>query len=426
MEIEQFVHAAIFATFVGFSLVIAYDYSLRKKPTNLSIPPQCKQKFDCSGEWLSKILGVPISKFSIQEFSGGYMANTFRIQLSPSTDPIQPTSLVVKYCSSYSFSNDFTSRMRQVYFPLDIMCTKEVNFYSNLRPLLESCGVYSPKPYFRSIEDYGTRLWLFLVLFNSRSKTRMLLLLEDLKAYKHYPMGTLLEEDKAMVAIKAMVQMHGSFWNSTDKIIQDKTYISPGIYDIMDCFRTRKYITKPKLKPQKADTFCAVWEGHISSLKDPKVKETLKTLGPQFDNFILKKKELFQHKTFVHGDYHPGNMFFKTNGETENLILIDWSFYGVASPSVEFAYFLDHVKFDPLLDQKLMETYHKQLIAFIGSSPDVYPFEHFKMECHIMYFSITVTLFKLFCSKTPEEMKKEASFLPLMSNRLERFVHIFG
>lgn len=55
----------------------------------------------------------------------------------------------------------------------------------------------------------------------------MLLLLEDLKDYKHYQYGTYIDEEDAIEVVKAMARMHAAHWNNDTEVSDDISNINP-------------------------------------------------------------------------------------------------------------------------------------------------------------------------------------------------------
>ena len=88
-----------------------------------------------------------------------------------------------------------------------------MKFYSQLQEAFSASGVSTPKCYYSEFEDAGLRDHLIMLLTDARSSTKMLLLLEDLSAWKNYSLGSSMDYDEAESAVKAMAKIHATFWN---------------------------------------------------------------------------------------------------------------------------------------------------------------------------------------------------------------------
>jgi len=116
---------------------------------------------------------------------------------------------------------------------------------------------------------------------------------------------------------------------------------------------------------------------------------------------------------FLHGDFHSGNLLFKTEPSPEDseskdikeVVLIDWQCFGYGHPSTEFSYFLSTaVDFEADRDLKLMKIYYEELTKTV--KPEEYPWEVFQREVEIRTLQLGIAGFNMKFKNSPEDLKK--------------------
>jgi len=171
--------------------------------------------------------------------------------------------------------------------------------------------------------------------------------------------------------------------------------------------------------PNKEKTIQRInkWEKQEPIFTDPKLRDSLITFADHyptlsekyFNNKISSSGNLFRHSTFLHGDYHAGNMFFDTKpNENMTVYVCDWQAFGIGHPSTEMAYLLGMVEPDPALDLRLMRVYYDELTKKI--SPEEYPWKVFERECEIRTMGLAVSTFNMF-RDTPEKTQNRSKFI---------------
>eukprot|EP01127_Copromyxa_protea_P022277 TRINITY_DN791_c1_g1_i2.p1 TRINITY_DN791_c1_g1~~TRINITY_DN791_c1_g1_i2.p1 ORF type:complete len:136 (-),score=23.98 TRINITY_DN791_c1_g1_i2:681-1088(-) len=93
------------------------------------------------------------------------------------------------------------------------MCRKEVRFYKELQPILQEAGVFTPQCHYAFLEDDGDCSVIASVVADSRTDTKMVLLIEDLGGYKCTSLGQYLPHKDAVVAVKMIARLHAMYWN---------------------------------------------------------------------------------------------------------------------------------------------------------------------------------------------------------------------
>jgi hypothetical protein len=166
------------------------------------------------------------------------------------------------------------------------------------------------------------------------------------------------------------------------------------------------------------------WKNDCAFLNEPQIRNALMTFSEHKDillkyctNDKLTSGPLFQCRTFLHGDFHSGNILFKTvpsqeDAESKDIkeaFLVDWQCFGYGHPSTEFSYFLANAELEADGDLKIMKRYYEELTITVKH--EEYPWEVFQREVEIRNLQIVMVSFNMFFSKTPEELKKMMEYL---------------
>jgi len=290
---------------------------------------------------------------------------------------------------------------------------KEAFFYNNLCTPFNNHGIQSPRPLYVALEGKDIPI---LDLIGVQSTLRGVICLEDLGKCDGFKVGTALPEKYASFITSKLAQFHALNW------------YKPILPNFPEEYKPDAYITFFKLNPNflnkniNKDQMIKqldIWKDHCAFLNEPVIRDALLSFSEHKD--MLTKYEtndnpssgpLFQHRTFLHGDFHSGNVLFKTEPSQEDpeikdikeAIIIDWQCYGYGHPSTEFSYFLANVDFDPEADLKLMKIYYEELTKTVR--PEDYPWEIFQREVEIRNVQLTIAGFNMVYKNSPEDFQR--------------------
>jgi len=123
----------------------------------------------------------------------------------------------------------------------------------------------------------------------------------------------------------------------------------------------------------------------------------------------------------THGDFHPGQLMFKTDGSGE-LVLLDWEYSGIhGNPSLDIVtYIWGSMSLDDLalVENEMIETYYLALIDG-GVRQMEYPYEKLYSDYRTFGFGQFV-LRNLLLSKAPDV------YFTGMLDRFTAFVNMHG
>lgn len=379
----------------------------------IPICEEAKDQFNCNTDWLSRIFGFPVTSFNIKPVGGGLSTQTYRVNITSEQEGA-PTSMFAKYIviEDAPFLARVLKHMTGLY--IESLSRKEVYFYSTLQTVYRDHGILTPRSYYAALENTGRPEILNLLGF--KSPLCGIILLEDLGKCQNYPLGSTIPQKYAMALSAKLAQFHSLNWHQPIHPefpfeVTPQAYIyffnlSPSIFD--------KHLSKDKVIE-----IINTWGPVAKFLTEPKIKDALISFSEQgskllkyYTNDILPSNELFQHQTFLHGDFHSGNIFFLTEPSNEDpeiqdvkdIALIDFQCYGYGHPSTEFSYFMANcVEFDPETDLLMMKIYYEELTKKI--SPKEYPWEVFQREVEIRFLQFMMNTFNMY-KISPEMMNK--------------------
>ena len=131
---------------------------------------------------------------------------------------------------------------------------------------------------------------------------------------------------------------------------------------------------------------------HAADLQDEGVRQLLRDLRSNFDNWFQRGCNMPRDQTLLHGDFHVGNIFFRKDGATvpdDVTVAIDWAYLGPGHVSWELNYFLtlscegSHEE-----DMEVLAAYHAELIA---RNPSIdYTLQALQADCKLTLFMQTV------------------------------------
>jgi len=429
------------------------DWTLQETPSSTILPPATSNHFDFTPARLSDYLRAKVTEVTESKpLTGGQTGLSLdKVSYVETIDgKEEKKSLVAKYLSARHVVLPGPQRIIFEVAGLgpEVLSNKEFSFYTQYQSALASVGVLSPALYFAGLDDYGCRASLFSILFNARSDTQMLLLMEDLSRMKNVQYGQPLEDEELIATVKCMARMHARFWEKP--VVEEPAPLYSFFYPTKPKLY-RRYFNFLTRNPEKFYAkLVNKWKGHgdemIDSILfgdfDSKANyENVLTAWKKYQPLMLdaKKREeanLFQHRTMVHGDFHPGNIFFDYGPEGSKkepqVYLIDWQLYGSSAPSLEFIYFLSSVKSDPDRDSLLLKAYHNELTSDFGKGvlvrEEEYPYQTFQKEVEIgvvsvasmwMTFGLLDTPWRR-AKMTPQEKEQEELFVPALLSTYER------
>jgi len=395
--------------------VDAVDTTISQTQSNpIPICSEAKEKFNCSDDWLSRILGYPIESFNIKPVGGGFTTQSYRINFTTSQENIEQTSVFVKYMIMES-DRPFLIRLFAYLtkMNLDLLSRKEVFFYNHLHDSFNNHGIQTPRPLYVALEG---KVSMIGDILGFPSDLRGVICMQDLGNCVSYPIGSSIPEKYASYLSVKLAQLHSLNWYQP--IHPDfPSEFTPDAY--LHFFRlNQSFLNK---NPNKEETLQRIntWKDDCPFLNEPQIRDALITFSKHKDillkyntNDKLSSGPLFQCRTFLHGDFHSGNILFKTEPSQEDpesndikeAFLIDWQCYGYGHSSTEFSYFLANVDFDADGDLKLLKNYYEELTKTV--KPEEYPWEVFQREVEIRTLQFIMTSFDMMFSRTPEEFQK--------------------
>jgi hypothetical protein len=410
---------SFFKNFFNFTVDAAVDTTKSN-----AIPIEANDKFNCNADWLSRILGHPIESFNIKPLSGGFTTQSYRINYTSSEENIGESSVFVKYMIPEK-DMPFFSRLLNVLSNIVIepLSRKEAFFYNHICTSFNKLGIRTPRPLYVALEDNGDLPKLFTIM-GFQNDFRGVILMEDLGKCESFPLGAQLPEKYSRCLSAKLAQLHSLNWYQPIHPDFPSEY-KPDAYVHFFNFN-QNFLTKNLNKDGMTDCL-KLWKDDCDFLNEPKIRNGLITFSEHKD-ILLKyntndkpsSAQLFQHKTFIHGDFHCANVLFITEPSQEDpetkdikdLILIDWQCYAYGHPSTEFSYFLNNVEYDPEGDLKLMKIYYEELTKTVPS--EEYPWEVFQREVEIRSLQLGITSFNMLFKYSPEDLEK---FKPMLEKK---------
>jgi len=395
--------------FFNFTVDTAVDTT-----KSIPIPIEAKEKFNCNAGWLSQILGHPIESFSIKSVGGGFTTQSYRINYTSSSS--EEKSVFIKYMIPEK-DMPFISRLISVLSNIIIepLSRKEAFFYNHICTSFNKHGIRTPRPLYVALEDNGD-LPKLLNIMGFQNDFRGVIMMEDLGKCESFPMGSSIPEKYSCYLSTKLAQLHSLNWYKPIHPDFPSEY-KPDAYIHFFNFN-QNFLTKNLNQADMTESL-TWWKDDCKFLNEPKIRNALITFSAHND-ILLKyntndkpsSEKLFQNKTFLHGDFHIGNVFFMTEPSQEDpetkdikeLVIIDWQCYAYGHPSTEFSYFLNNVEYDPEGDLKLMKIYYEELTKTVPS--EEYPWEVFQREVEIRTLQLVITSFNLFFKYSPTELEK--------------------
>jgi len=267
-----------------------------------------------TNEWLTEVLGTPVSDFKIAFFSEGTGVMSWVMRLNIETPDGEPNSLIAKFPSPSEVNRDGAN--------LYDMYEKEVKFYQRYA---RDLAVEAPHCYFSA--------------FDPETKG-FVVLLEDLVEWEigDQIKGCNLEEAKAV--IRALARFHASGWQAEG--FQDLP--SHGGQQQIDGMTATYPIGWPVVLEQFGE----------------EIPESIRLAAAQIPAHIADLlATMCQPPVCVtHADMRLDNIFFKDGDVT----IVDWQSICTSAPEQDLAYFLTQSVPEAVRGQEdLVAFYHTEL-----------------------------------------------------------------
>lgn len=313
---------------------------------------------EITNEWLSGLLGAPVTGFETTFLEGGVLADAFKLHniTYAVANGELPPSLVVKVPNAIPERKDMAVASGAY--------AKEANFFAQLArdvPL-------------RSPQTYG--------VFTDGSDTcqRFIIVMEDLTRHSRVfdqvddPPGV---DDACRVALAA-AEMHAAFWQSDVLTLPwiggGSTRYVFGLDALAKQARSSYAPFRELWQRMYGRDLCANWpDGQTDALYDL-------IAGPKSQGIIDRIYDVLtsRPKTLLHGDMRADNIF-RTVGTGPNdteLTFIDWQVLHAGPPGIEFtqAWFNS---LDPDVrahDREMLRKYHDRLLA-LNPAAEAYTYD---------------------------------------------------
>lgn len=340
------------------------------------------------------------------------------------------TNLIVKYYDIARMAPlDCSNRLIGILInsSYELAMYKEVFFYSILNKYVTK-GVKTPKVHFADMIDHGTRSPVTTLMFDARSSSSGVIVMEDMQDCTHLKTDEYFTQEQALVVVKALARFHAQTFDHTE--LFDSSF-STNIFTAvayrlffglpigsqwLNQFFFKEHDGRERIQPLPSKWRHEEYVGdYLQSLE---VQNFIERLPSCYKLEVLPhlknpgKTGLFDHRALVHGDCHKANMFLRPseNGGDPDLYLVDWQVYGVASPSTELSYFLNSsVKFQPELDRKLVRAYYDEFVKSLAESgshcPQDYTLGKFERELAARNVSLSTTTLSLLILDAPDHRR---------------------
>ena len=323
---------------------------MKPKPERLPIPfgPDA-----FTAEWLSKALRAEVSTYTttVLGTGKGFTGQVVRLSIRYAAHPKDaPQTVIAKFPPVDSQARLALNAYR--------LYEKEAGFY---RELAGSINLRTPTPYYVDVDaDTGESV----------------LLLEDLSNAR--PLSPLLglTADEAEFAVVALAKFHASWWESTK--LHQYSWLKDFDWNA-DAHQER---------------YNAIYAKFLQTTRDA-IPRRLADLGDRLRHQVAAvRRELSRPPiTFLHGDFHPNNLFMMDN--PRSLAVVDWQVCSRGRAARDLMYFISAAL--PLearraSDIDLIRKYHAVLSA---QGVTAYSLDQCIHDCRLalldlMFFMVTV------------------------------------
>ena len=288
-------------------------------------------------DWMQRALaaggtcGVPALKdMSVQQIGSrsGFVGMLLRCHLTyRESAPTAPRSVIVKLPSKNAKSRR-VSRTLSLY-------RREYDFYSVLGP---NAPISSPALLYGEFDE-PSRLFV--------------LVLEDLSHMEFFDRFHIASAEQARTCIRAIARLHGHYWDKHDQPPLSGLYQFNSMKNRVLLHLAYLLSVGPVLKHF----------GHVFSDETRRLFEAYPArLDSQFLEFSAKPQ------TFVHGDYHLGNIVFDADNP-DDISVIDWQVCGVSCGMEDIATFMVTGLSSEMrwkIERELLEEYH-HIVCSMGA-----------------------------------------------------------
>jgi hypothetical protein len=355
-------------------------------------------------EWLGEALGVKVLSCSIEKVGKGFTADAYKITYH-STEGADKIA-ILKLPSAQG-------EKKQKAHALD--CLTEVMFYNDFSQQfpLKICKSYSAG----CDNKEGWHWNILMENMNTGGNVEFTMWMSDNIIYPN------LVTEIVPAIHKDMAKMHAHFWKDEQSLSHEMFKVQPAMPGLKTAFAmatiaqrlwkpsnynpdqtTGELLWDLNNKPEVAGLDPDQWKlrGEYASKDHPEYPDYNEFTKRMFTNdgrkviqYILKEVYEKRPHTFVHGDTHPGNIFW--NPEKKELSWIDFQMVGRAPPGLDLAQSMLLVVDSgegASMHRGMVRAYYAELTRLKPEIAAEYSFEtcwdDYRMGCLVYFCSINV------------------------------------
>lgn len=251
---------------------------------------------DVTADWLSEILGAPVTRVDWRPIGTGQIADSVRFSIAYAQPGAGPETLACKFAAA-----DPSSRKTAMEHRLYV---KEVVFY---REFADRLRLRVPKTVAAEVSEDGSAC---------------ILLFEDLAPARQGDQLAGCELSDAIQAVVQLAGLHAPSWDNPAFLERPCLLSRPAGQDAFaETYRLGTRIFAERYADQLEPELMAVCHGLAEKCKAWQSRD-------------------YAHRSLVHGDYRLDNMLFDILGGTERIAILDWQTLQVGSGLTDLAYFL--------------------------------------------------------------------------------------
>lgn len=363
------------------------------------------------------------------EKAGLSVSIVYRLSLSYTGGQVGPSSIMLKHFNAHWQRGTKPLFEKLVIFAMpydwEMVVRNEHIFYTSLAEEARELGVVVPRVFQALLHDCGDIGPVSHILFDDFTDSRQALFLEDLGtnmdhgkiSFFGYPETHVTKKEARTFA--ALARLHARFWNSRSKEVLTPF---PAGYKLFffDTPIFQWHLLRVCRNPAYLDEIFDAKKGlaqfdhpNARALMEPSLREVVVWLLGVWPGIQERFLKLYhEQRTFVHGDFHQGNVGFCEDG---SIALMDFQGTGqgcnMADIVMGFASFLwtgaGAKELVTAEDQRsTVHAYWACLTShgrFTGLGPEQYPWERCWDEfqvCYLAYMGGLVGLLTMLGSKT--------------------------
>ena len=322
----------------------------------------------------------------------------------------------------------------------EVLMRNEMSFLQNAIPLMENTDYKHPKIYYVGANNKKERGFVSSVVFNTPTKVKSVILMEDMAGYRSSAVGHILAKEDAILCMKNVAILHAKFWG--DKELEakskfriantEKQYRGAAYNKMSKYMRSQKMSSSEKMQAQirkgmrsdwrtcefmtiKPDGKKPAWfraepleNDSFAVLDDPLVKEMLDVFSKRIPEYDRKRLQPYLQKpiqTLLHGDFHGGNHMYGQEDKKEEIVAIDFQMAGTGRSLIDFIYLilmsLSAHSFQDIID--IAKEYHDQLIS---SGVDVYSWSELQQDFESGMIEMLIMCISMFTMMKPKTLEK--------------------